>query len=158
MYGRINMTPFEVFGIILSAVMTGFAIILTMLAAESVKMKLVNDTIIHLRWSGIMTFASFCVMISLFYKCETICWVTRNESTTNKTEVTADKINIVASTGYIETTTPKGTVTRWDYIQPGPLSSIFRRTGFNSDTDRLSSGSIGTTNHSIKTTQIIESF
>ena len=132
------MTGFEIFGLVLSGTMTLFAVILTMLGAEAAKRRQIADAIVHLRWSGIMTFTSFMVMVSLFYKCETICWITQRQKVTDEhtSEFNSTSISVVSTTPRVEYTSPAGVTIGWtSYAGIRSMPFIRGRSGSNSVTD-----------------------
>lgn len=120
-----TVTGFEFAGIITAGIITAFAILLTMLAAEAIKARQIHDAITHLRWSGIMTFTSFTIMVSLFYKCEVVCWSARHAHTTETTSV-AEQIASVPPTQRV-CVTPSGLEITWEGDNDGVRSGTGTR-------------------------------
>ena len=134
------MTSFELFGIVLAGLMTLFAVVCTMLAAEAARQRMVADAIMHARWSGVMTLASFGLMVSIMVKCEAICWVAKHRQEKNNNEAVAEQIAgqnwLVADTPRVEYTTNAGIKIQWPkYTAIRPVPSIRRRSGIDSGAD-----------------------
>ena len=132
------MTAFELFGIVLAGLMTLFAVVCTMLAAEAARQRMVSDAIMHARWSGIMTFTSFVLMVSIMVKCEAICWVAQHKQEQQNNEAVAEQIadsfSVVVATEHVEYTSQAGVKIGWhSYADVRPVSSVCGRGGINSN-------------------------
>ena len=105
-----GMSTPEFFGIFLAAAASVASVIFMMVGYSAAKMRHFRMMLQYLRLAGLLSIASWVVMLSVMFRCEHVCWVVRNKPI----EATP-----VADEPKYTVTTPSGFEVQWSNTNAG---------------------------------------
>ena len=130
-----GMSTPEFFGIFLAAAASVASVLFMMIGYSAAKVRHFRMMLQYLRLAGVLSMASWIVMLAVMFRCEHVCWVVRQQpqNATPALQIVDDPVYSFA--------TPSGYTLTWGQDNAG-LPSVLGRGGPSSSVVRGSRGSL----------------